>query len=148
MKYRIADIDDLDRICEIRKRQLIDEGISPDTDIDEQLKRFFTDALQGDDFIEYFLEEDDEIIATAAIILIPFPPSFSNPSGIRAYITNMYTAPAYRGQGIAFDLLALLIEEAKKRNVRKAFLGASKMGRSVYARFGFRETGEWMEMDL
>ena len=148
MKYRKADIHDLDAVCEIRKRQLIDEGISPDINIDEQLRGYFTKALQGNDFIEYLAGDEKETIATAAILFLPFPPSYTNPSGIRAYITNIYTAPAYRGQGIASDLLNRLIEEARGRNVHGIFLSASKMGKIVYSRFGFQEADEWMEMDL
>ena len=40
--------------------------------------------------------------------------TFHNPSGRKAYIMNMYTAPAYRNRESAYHTLELLVEEAKK----------------------------------
>lgn len=42
---------------------------------------------------------------------------------------NMYTAPAYRRQGIAYTTLGLLVEEAKKKGISQISLEATDMGR-------------------
>ena len=102
-------------MCEMRKQQLIQSGINPKTDIDAELYRFFTDKLDDGSLVEWMLEENGKVIATAGILFIEFPPSYRNPTGVRGYITNMYTAPEYRGKGIASSMLRKLIEEAKKR---------------------------------
>lgn len=60
----------------------------------------------------------------------------------------MYTAPDYRGKGIATEMLNKLADEAKKRTIHKICLGASEFGRSVYRRFGFVESDAWMELNL
>lgn len=60
----------------------------------------------------------------------------------------MYTKNAYRGKGIATTLLTKLVEEAKSLGIKKIWLGASKLGRPVYKKFGFKETDEWMELEL
>ena len=52
--------------------------------------------------------EDGKIIATGAVIFYVYPPSYSNKTGMSAYITNMFTEPAYRGQGIATKILDML----------------------------------------
>ena len=40
-------------------------------------------------------------------------PTYHNPTGKKAYIMNMYTAPEYRRQGIALHTLDLLVKDAK-----------------------------------
>ena len=98
--------------------------------------------------VEWLLEEDGRIIATAAILFMEFPPTYANQAGIKGYITNMYTDPDYRGKGIASTMLHKLTDEAKKRGVRHIWLHASNHGKPVYKRIGFTETDRFMELNL
>lgn len=147
MLYRIATINDIEQLVKCRKKQLIDEGIAPDKDIDSELIHFFQKRLNDNSMVEWVGIDHDTIVATAAIVFYDFPPTYDNQSGIKGYITNMYTAPEYRGKGIATLLIDKLVQEAKNRNVEKLWLGASKMGRPVYLRYGFKETDEWLELN-
>ncbi|CAI9394078.1 MULTISPECIES: GNAT family N-acetyltransferase [Bacillaceae] len=150
MKYRKATVDDINLLVEMRKIQLVDEGIKADKDIDNELKTFFQKKLAEGTLIQWVVEEEEqnEIIATGAIVIYDFPPSYTNKSGKKAYVTNMYTKNDYRGKGIATSLLTKLVDEAKNLNITKMWLGASKLGRPVYKKFGFKETDEWMELEL
>jgi hypothetical protein len=40
LKYRKANLDDIQRLFDLRKEQLIDEGIEPNIDIDMELSKF------------------------------------------------------------------------------------------------------------
>ena len=146
MIYRLADIHEIKTLAELRKQQLADEGISANKDIDLELHQFFMNKMKDGTLVEWVAEENSVIIATAAIIFYEFPPSYTNKSGIRGYITNVYTAPAYRGQGIATLLLDKLIAEAKERKVEILWLSASQMGRPVYLKHGFKDSYEWMDL--
>lgn len=148
MIYRKASSVDTGKLVEIRKLQLIDEGIEPTIDIDDELTDFFENKLADGSLVEWVVEDKNEIVATAAIVFYQFPPTYTNKTGWKGYITNMYTRNDYRKQGIATMLLEKLVEEAKRRGVKKLWLGASKLGRPVYEKFGFRETGEWLDMDI
>lgn len=148
MIYRKASSVDTGKLVEIRKQQLIDEGIEPTIDIDDELMDFFENKLADGSLIEWVVEDNNEIIASAAIVFYQFPPTYTNKTGWKGYITNMYTRNDYRKQGIATMLLEKLVEEAKYRGIKKLWLGASKLGRPVYEKFGFRETGEWLDMDI
>ncbi|EKN70889.1 GCN5-like N-acetyltransferase [Neobacillus bataviensis LMG 21833] len=148
MKYRKAIIDDIDILIDLRKKQLMDEGIEPNIDIDMELTVFFKNKLRDASLIQWLVEENEEIIACGAIIVYEFPPSYTNKSGKKAYVTNMYTKEKYRGQGIATKLLLKLVDEAKNLDISKIWLGASKLGRPVYKKFGFKETDEWLELNL
>lgn len=148
MDYRIGTKQDIPVMCQIRKQQLIDEGIDPVTNIDEELLRFYEDKLADGSLVEWMLEENGKIIATAAILFIEFPPTYTNMTGVKGYITNMYTAPEYRGKGIASQLLDKLIDEADQRGIHQIWLRASSLGKSVYKRFGFAETDGYMELNM
>lgn len=148
MKFRKATINEIDKLIYLRKKQLVDEGIEPNQNIDTELKEFFTNKMNDGSLIEWIVEDNEEMIATGAIIFYEFPPTYTNKSGKKAYITNMYTKENYRGQGIATKLLTKLVAEAKTAGITKIWLGASKLGRPVYKRFGFEETDEWLELNL
>ncbi|MBE6183169.1 GNAT family N-acetyltransferase [Heyndrickxia ginsengihumi] len=148
MKYRKATIKDIDQLVELRKKQLVDEGIKANKDIDAELHLFFKNKLSDGSLIQWLIEDHEEIIACGAIIFYEFPPSYTNKSGKKGYITNMYTKENYRGQGLATSLLEKLTEEAKAAGISKLWLGASRLGRPVYKKFGFTETDGWLELNL
>ncbi|MFE7083362.1 GNAT family N-acetyltransferase [Priestia megaterium] len=148
MKFRKATFNEIDQLIYLRKKQLVDEGIEPNQEIDTELKEFFTNKISDGSLVEWVVEDNDEIIATGAIVFYEFPPTYTNKSGKKAYITNMYTKESYRGQGIATKLLTKLVAEARTAGIIKIWLGASKLGRPVYEKFGFKETDEWLELDI
>ncbi|MEN2766337.1 GNAT family N-acetyltransferase [Ornithinibacillus xuwenensis] len=148
MEFRKANQKDIHNLVTLRKTQLIDEGIEPNQDIDEELYQFFNKKLQDGSLIQWIVVEKDSIIATGAIIFYDFPPSFTNKSGRKGYLSNMYTKAEYRGQGIATKLLDTLVKEAQDADVSKLWLGASTLGKPVYKKFGFNESNEWMELSL
>ena len=145
---RRATVEDIADLCEARKRQLVDEGMRPDAAIDDELRSYFEASLAGDTLAQWVFEDVGRVVATAAIAFMPFPPTFNNPAGTRGYVTNMYTSPSHRGRGIASRMLPLLMDEARRRGVRKVLLHASRMGRLVYERQGFQASDGWMELDL
>lgn len=146
--YRRAGREEINILADIRKKQLIDEGAEPNKQIGRPLNEFFEKYMKDDSMIEWIAEINHQIVGTSAIIFYEFPPSFSNPSGIQGYIANMYTAPEYRGMGIARALINHLVEEAKKRNVAELWLIASDMGKPVYSKYGFREAKDRMVMEI
>ena len=52
---------------------------------------------------------------------------------------NMYTNPAYRRKGIAYQTLNLLVADAKNKGIDAISLEATEMGRPLYEKFGFAE---------
>ena len=148
LEYRKASIHDINMLVELRKKQLADEGMDQNIDIDSELFLFFKNKLDDGSLIQWLAEDKGKVIACGAVIIYDFPPSYVNKTGKRAYIANMYTNKQYRGQGIATKLLTRLVEEVKASGISKIWLGASEMGRPVYKKFGFRETDEYLELDI
>ncbi|WP_036719428.1 GNAT family N-acetyltransferase [Paenibacillus sp. JCM 10914] len=147
MEYRKATIDDIKELMELRKTQLVDEGIEPSMDIDAELYVFFRNKLTDGSLVQWLVEEHGDIVACGAIVIYDFPPSYTNKSGRKGYITNMYTKDEYRGRGIATSVLTKLVDEARQSGISKIWLGASALGRPVYKKFGFKETDEWLELN-
>ena len=153
MLFRRAELSDIKEISEIRKKQIQDEGQTPDIDIDEDLHRYFEKYMGSGELIEWVAEEDAKegsgqkgrIIATAAVVFMDFPPSFTNKTGRTGYVANVYTAPEYRGQGIVGQLLEKVEAEAKARGITKMMLNASAMGRKAYLKSGYFDVDFEME---
>lgn len=59
---------------------------------------------------------------------------------------NMYTAPDYRRQGIAYKTLELLVLDARKRGITAIPLEATKMGNPLYEKYGFVKMNDEMEL--
>lgn len=129
----------------LRIQQLIDEGAQPREDITQDLQRYFKQAFESHVLVQWVGDVHDEIVATGAISFYQFPPSFTNASGVKGYIMNMYTRPDYRGRGLATRLLKQLEQEAGARGVQELFLIASAMGRPVYLDFGFEQAEAYLE---
>ncbi|MBQ6877808.1 MAG: GNAT family N-acetyltransferase [Oscillospiraceae bacterium] len=148
MIIRKATPEDAVLLSEIRKLQLIDEGIEPSCDIDEELFVFFKKWLASKDFLQLIAEENGKLLSTAAIVYYDLPPSFTNKIGVRGYVTNVYTAPQHRRKGLSKMLLEKILEDAKSRGIKKIWLGASKDGRPVYEKLGFIQQESYMELTL
>ncbi|KML41760.1 GCN5 family acetyltransferase [Cytobacillus firmus] len=148
LKYRRANLNDIEKMVELRKKQLVDEGLEPSIDIDKELSVFFREKLSESRLIQWLVEDGEGIIACGAVIFYDFPPSYTNKTGKKAYIANMYTNENYRGQGIAKNLLSKLVEEVKLSGISRIWLGASDMGRPVYKKFGFKEADEYLELSI
>ncbi len=147
MLFRRATAEDAEMLTEARKKQLIDEGAAP-TEVDREMRVFFHKKLSDGSLVQWICEDGGAFAATGGIIFYELPPSYANKSGIKGYITNMYTAPAYRGQGLATQILDKLAAEATERGISQLWLGASKMGRPVYEKYGFRMIGTFMELNF
>ena len=148
MIFRRASTEDIPELVECRIRQLIDEGQAPDKDIAEANETYFREYFARGQMEEWVCEDGGRIVATGAIIWYGFPPSFTNGEGLKAYITNIYTDPEYRGRGLATKMLALLEERTRERKVCRIWLEASKWGKPVYKRYGFSVNDDVMTIEV
>jgi GNAT superfamily N-acetyltransferase len=83
--------------------------------------------------------------AMAFLLRAPYP---GNPEGRDAYLLNMYTAPAYRGRGLARAIVHEALADARARGVRKVILHATEAGRRLYDKVGFLSSTAYMEFAL
>lgn len=148
MEIRKAKKSDVLTLVKLRKDQLVDEGLKQENNIDKELYAYFDTGLENGTFIAWIAEDSGKIIATSGICFYQLPPTYKNPSGQIAYITNMYTKPAYRRQGIADKLLMRVINEATAQGCNIARLHASAQARSLYEKHGFAAYEDNMQIEL
>ncbi len=100
-------------------------------------ERLATGAYRG-----WIAEDAGLPIAGAGLWIMDFPPHFLDVQPARGYLLNFYVDPAFRGQGIARRLLDLSVAEGRQLGLRVLTLHASKFGRPVYEKRGFRRNNE------
>jgi GNAT superfamily N-acetyltransferase len=98
------------------------------------------DSLADGSFVSWIAIENGEIVATSGVSFYTLPPNKNSPNGKVAYISNMFTYPKYRKQGIASKLFDLTVNEAKENKCVKILLNATDMGRPIYEKYGFKDT--------
>ncbi len=86
------------------------------------------------------------MVGTGGISFFRVMPTYHDPTGEKAYIMNMYTAPSHRRRGIAAHTLDLLVSAAKARGVTHISLEAADMGRPLYQAYGFVPMAHEMEL--
>ena len=146
-KATIADIDELVRTRIIVLRAV--NKLSNDEDmsvVEEESYAYYRRALEDGEHIAYLVYDNGAFIGAGGVSFYQVMPTYHNPTGKKAYIMNMYTAPEYRRQGIAIHILDLLVKDAKEQGVLQIALEATYMGRPLYKRYGFAKMEDEMEL--
>ncbi|AJA47250.1 acetyltransferase (GNAT) family [Clostridium pasteurianum DSM 525 = ATCC 6013] len=143
MIIRKATEADTESLVKLRIRQLIDEGYSLKNENKEmifnEIKSYFQQNIKTDRYISWIAIAEEKIVATSGLCFFRLPPSFGNPSGKIAYLTSIYTVPAYRKRGLATNLIQRMIVISKEQGYTVIRLHASEAGKSLYVKLGFRD---------
>lgn len=139
--YRRADIGDIDiltasRVNVLRAANGLDDSADMSV-IEEESRKYYARALADNSHTAYLVFDGERLVGTGGVSYYTVMPTCDVPTGKKAYIMNMYTAPEYRRQGIATRTLDLLVQDAKSRGVTFITLEATQMGRPLYERYGF-----------
>ena len=138
---------DAEVIAGHRRRMFADAGFADAQAMATMVKNFLEwvrPRLEDGRYLGWLAEEDGAVIAGAGVWLMDFPPHWMDAEPVRAYLLNFFTDPAHRGRGLAGELLAVATEETKRRGIKVATLHASKFGKPIYERNGFKPTNEMM----
>lgn len=108
-KATIADIDELvrTRIIVLRTANKLSNDVDMSL-VEKESYEYYKNALETGEHIAYLVYDNETFIGAGGVSFYQVMPTYHNPTGKKAYIMNMYTAPAYRRQGIAFHTLDLL----------------------------------------
>lgn len=147
--YKRAALEDLAVLTETRIKVLraanqLDEKTDM-SDVEKQSFYYYKKALSDDTHIAYLVYDGQRFIGAGGISFYQIMPTYHNPSGKKAYIMNMYTAPEYRRKGIAYKTLDMLVNDARERGITSVSLEATDMGRPLYLKYGFVQMENEME---
>lgn len=149
-EYKRATIENIDELVRTRiivlraaNRLLDDVDMSI---VEQESYAYYKRALESGEHIAYLVYDNEKFIGAGGVSFYQVMPTYHNPTGKKAYIMNMYTAPEYRRRGIAFRTLDLLIKDAKELGVIQIALEATDMGRPLYEKYGFVKMEDEMEL--
>ena len=146
-KATIADIDELvrTRIIVLRTANKLSNDVDMSL-VEKESYEYYKSALETGEHIAYLVYDNETFIGAGGVSFYKVMPTYHNPTGKKAYIMNVYTAPGYRRQGIAFHTLDLLVKDAKEQDMLQIALEATDMGRHLYERYGFVKMEDEMEL--
>lgn len=150
LEYKRATPKDIEELVRTRILVLRAANKLPDdadmSFVEQKSYSYYKRALENGDHIAYLIYDNGKFVGAGGVSFYQVMPTFHNPSGKKAYIMNMYTAPGYRRQGIAFHTLDLLVKDAKERCVSQITLEATDIGRPLYEKYGFIKAEDEMEL--
>ena len=114
--------------------------------VERESYTYYTRALGNGEHIAYLVYDNGIFVGAGGVSFYQVMPTYHNPTGKKAYIMNMYTAPGYRRRGIAFHTLDLLVRDAREMGVLQIALEATDMGRPLYEKYGFVKMNNEMEL--
>ena len=142
---RLATPDDATLIAG-QRRAMFTDAVSPTPSTLAEMETRFVpwvrERLVNSTYLGWIAEQAGTPIAGAGLWVTDFPPHFLDVKAARGYLLNFYVAPEHRGTGLARRLLTLSVDEGRRRGLRVLTLHASKFGRPVYERAGFRANNE------
>ena len=146
--YKRLTENELDIFIELRIQQLREEGATEDIDLKPALFDYYNRHMADGTFVSWLAMDGDMIVGTSGMSFVEKPPYFGCPSGKIGLLSSMYTLGTYRRKGIAKELLARVVDEAKQYGCGAVQITASDMGVLLYSDFGFVKNGNFMQYKL
>ena len=145
---RRATVADAELITEHRHNMFADNKLASAKRYGEMDKNFLPwvkERLADGRYVGFMLEDEPtgQVVASAGIFYMDFPPHYLDPQPSRAYLLNFYTCPEDRGHGYANVLLTAAVAECRTKGVDVITLHASRFGKPIYEKFGFKLHNEW-----
>ncbi len=149
---RRADSSDIDLLTAMRlemrnERETVPLKISIN-EFEASVRAFFQRTIADGSFISFIAFCDGEPAACSGLSIQSLPPSYSEPHGLRGYVTNMFTRRQWRGMGLATKLLDSIVSCCKSIGCDSIDLNASGAGRPVYLKYGFTDLPGEMKLKL
>ena len=143
--FKIATNDDIELLMSSRLEMLkVVNNLPQDYKYTDEIVNESRDYFLNGDQVTVLALDGDVVAGCASMSFMRIMPTFSHPTGKRAHLMNVYTRSEYRRQGIAREMVNMLIDETWKRGATEISLDATKMGRPLYESLGFTNSTECM----
>lgn len=140
-QIRLAVPADIPQLCRLRLAYFDEEfGTLPSdklSAIKAHLPAYFTQHLGTGCIAAVAEAENGTLVSNALLTVVEKPANPTFPCGRSGYVLGVYTEPDYRGQGLATQIMTLILAEAKRLALDTVTLSASDMGRGIYEKLGF-----------
>lgn len=135
-------------VVKIRVEMLSLMHNKPEADFGGEFTKLSEDFFRNGEQTTVLAYDGEKAIGCATICYINVMPTFDHPSGKRAHLMNVYTNADYRRQGIARQMVTMLLDEARERGVTYVSLDTTKSGEPLYKSLGFDHSEETMGLNI
>jgi GNAT superfamily N-acetyltransferase len=151
MIYRLAVEADLPALAQMRW-DFRSEHKPPDAMLEAEFLPgcldFLTHSLSSGRWAFWIAEEEGQIVAQAFLEVVAKVPDLHNFVRGFGYVTNVYTRPSYRNQGVGAQLMEYLRAWALVHRLEFLILWPSSRAAPFYARAGYLPVVEALEVQL
>jgi GNAT superfamily N-acetyltransferase len=152
VKIRVANEDDATSLAalrwEFRSEDDVEKPVVGYEDFVATYTSFFLAGLASGLRTYVVCETDDGIVGHVACQVLPLVPRPCRVDDACGVITDNYVRSSYRNRGIGTAILQRAIEWARERDLETLIVWPSDRARTLYARNGFTDRTEIMEMVL
>jgi GNAT superfamily N-acetyltransferase len=146
LQFRIAKSADIDALADLRYRLCTDNApansVQDNEDFISAFRAVLPDIADQSSLVHFVAESEYRIVATLSIVKVNKLPHPRDMRGQWGYLTNVYTLPDYRNQGIGSRLLAVAKNWAEFEQLELLIVWPSDRSFPFYERAGFqREAG-------
>ena len=149
-RIRLATVGDVDELIRLRLDFLEEVGSlkagADGGELGAAMRDYLVRKMPSGEFLAWVAESEGAIVATSGVTIFERPPNGGNIAGLEAYLSNMYTLPAWRGRGVGTALVGTIVAHFKTTRVKRIWLHATDQGRPVYAKAGFVPSETDMEL--
>ncbi len=152
LSYRTAQVEDLTTLAGFRWDMQLESHpnaappVSRETYI-ETYRAEMRAEMERDRMRAWIAEADGQPVACVSLIWWVATPGIDHPRRHRGHVTNVYTRPSHRRQGISRRLMEMMMEQARAQGNQRLVLWASDMGAPLYQSLGFSPSNG-MEMNF
>jgi GNAT superfamily N-acetyltransferase len=151
---RRASLADADVLVHQRVRMFEDMGAMSGPDVDAtavaaDFRAWLSETMPSGQYVAWVVEHASatagaRIVAGGGATIIPWPPGPRYPGRQLAFVYNVYTEPAHRGQGLARRVMDAIHAYCRAARIRSVALNASAYGQPLYESMGYRVTSSPM----
>jgi len=144
--FRQAVLADLPGLVRLRRMMFESMGESDQGRLDAgdaAAGTYFAEAIPSGEFHGWVaVAPDGRMVSSGGAVIDRHPPGPGNLSGQIAYIMNIVTVPENRRQGIARQMMQVILAWCATQGITRVALHTSHMGRPLYESLGFMASNE------
>jgi GNAT superfamily N-acetyltransferase len=147
--YRVATEADVDELAQMRWDFRLEEA--PGATVHDQASflqvcaAFLREGLREQRWTYWVAQQESQIVSHIYIQRVPKVPKPNKLDDVLGYVTNVYTRPAYRGQGIGTQLMTYVLQWAREHDLESLIVWPSEASVGFYERAGFRSSPDMLE---
>lgn len=151
MQFRLAEKNDALILAQMRWDFQNEFGDVPVCSQDEFIKhcsQFFTSSIDECNWFHWIVQDESAIVGMVSVYHVHSIPKPHDLTPSWGYLTNTYVIPAYRNKGIGSALIRHVKAWAKNEGMELLIAWPSEKSVNFYAREGFKNNPELLELML